>query len=90
MVKAINSFTREWDTDPDIRVVIFSGARDGTFITHYPPDELRAMSHAVKQCKSDADVVATRRKTGLALRLVQLATRRLYLHVGKLKILPSA
>lgn len=80
MLKALDGITTAWDADDSLRVVILTGARPGTFITHYDPAELKGMSDTVRDCRTDAEVAVLRRNARRGLRLLQLASRwpRLY------------
>lgn len=75
MLKALDRVTGEWEADAELRVVVLTGAQPGTFITHFDPAELKAMSDVVRDLKTDAQVAAARRNARRALRLLQLASR---------------
>lgn len=64
MVSGMDRQTQAWEADASLRVVIFTGRKAGTFITHYSPAELQGMSAAVTECQTDAEVLALRRQAG--------------------------
>jgi len=48
MVRELDAITRRWEADPAVRAVVITGAKPGTFITHFSVEELAESGKAVQ------------------------------------------
>jgi enoyl-CoA hydratase len=63
MAEQINHLTMQLENDDSIRVIVITGHHEGTFITHYSPDELTGVSEVVAKLPDDKQVKKLRQQS---------------------------